>query len=171
MDPLPRKRPPSPCNCGALRKAARRISRLYDEALAPVGIGAGQHAILAELARWADDAPTLWELADALVLDRTTIGRNLRPLERDGYVDIRPCAIDRRKKRVGLTPAGRRKLAESAIHWQQAQDAFERSFGPAQARSLRSRLLAIANTQDIDINDSGTMQPMVQTPYLKEHDE
>ena len=139
------ERQESPCHCGALRKAARRMSRIYDEALAPVGLGASQHAILAELARWADRPPTLLELADDLVLDRTTIGRNLRPLERDGFLTVLTSDRDRRSKLVSLTTAGKRKLAQASVLWQQAQDNFEQAFGSTQARLLRSQLLAIAN--------------------------
>lgn len=139
------ERQESPCHCGALRKAARRMSRIYDEALASAGLGASQHAILAELARWAEQPPTLLELADALVLDRTTIGRNLRPLERDGYVTVLPSDSDRRRKLVALTPVGKAKLAQASVLWQQAQEKFEQAFGSARARGLRAQLLAIAN--------------------------
>ena len=138
----------SSCNCGALRKASRRVSRLYDEALAPSGLGSSQHTILAEITRWGDQAPTLWELAHSLVMDRTTIARNLRPLEREGYVSVRPSEVDRRSKLVALTPAGKAKFAESKVYWSQAQKAFERSFGAEQAAWLRSQLLSIANADD-----------------------
>ncbi|KAF1006708.1 MAG: hypothetical protein GAK28_02382 [Luteibacter sp.] len=143
-----RQREESSCNCGALRKASRRVSRLYDEALAPSGLGSSQHTILAEIARWGDQAPTLWELAHYLVMDRTTIARNLRPLEREGYVSVRPSDVDRRSKLVGLTPAGKAKLAESKVYWLQAQKTFERSFGVDEASLLRSQLLSIANAND-----------------------
>lgn len=143
--PASRQRDPSSCNCGALRKASRRVSRLYDEALAPTGLGSSQHTLLAEISRWGTEAPTLWELAESLVMDRTTIARNLRPLERDGYVAVRPSDIDRRSKLVALTPAGQAKLAETKVYWLQAQKTFERAFGASEAALLRSQLLSIAN--------------------------
>jgi len=139
------RREESSCNCGALRKASRRVSRIYDDALAPVGLGSSQHTILAELGRRTDQPPTLWELSQALVMDRTTIARNLRPLERDGYVAVRPSDVDRRSKLVVLTAAGKAKLAESRVFWLQAQKTFERIFGATEAQQLRSQLLSIAN--------------------------
>jgi DNA-binding MarR family transcriptional regulator len=141
----------SPCNCGALRKASRRVTRLYDEALAPAGLNSSQHALLAELERWSDQPPTILELADALVIDRTTIARNLRPLERDGYIGIRASEVDRRSKVVTLTAAGRKKLGQAKVLWKQAQDAYETALGATQARLLRSQLLAIA-TNDLLAN-------------------
>ena len=140
-----RPREASLCNCGALRKASRRVSRIYDEVLAPVGLGSVQHSILAETARWTEQAPTLWELADALVMDRSTIARNLRPLERDGYLTVLPSEVDRRSKLVSLTPEGRAKLAEARVLWLRAQKSFEQTFGAVEAGALRSQLLAIAN--------------------------
>ncbi|KJV26135.1 MarR family winged helix-turn-helix transcriptional regulator [Luteibacter yeojuensis] len=134
------------CNCGALRKASRRVSRLYDEALAPIGLGSSQHTLLVEISRWeGSQAPTLWELAESMVMDRTTIARNLKPLERDGYVAIRPSKTDRRSKLVSLTAAGTAKVAESKPYWLQAQKAFERAFGAKEAAVLREQLLSIAN--------------------------
>jgi DNA-binding MarR family transcriptional regulator len=140
-----RPRDASLCNCGALRKASRRVSRIYDEALAPTGLGSVQHSILAETARWTAQPPTLWELADALVMDRSTIARNLRPLERDGYLTVLPSETDRRRKLVTLTSAGQAKLAQARVFWLQAQKNFEKTFGMPESVALRSRLLAIAN--------------------------
>jgi DNA-binding MarR family transcriptional regulator len=120
------------------------VTRIYDEALAPVGLGASQHTILAELARRTEQPPTLWELADALVMDRTTITRNLRPLERDGYVTVHSSDVDRRRKLVALTAAGKDKFAEASVFWLQAQNKFERAFGATQTRVFRSQLLEIA---------------------------
>jgi hypothetical protein len=70
----------SPCNATALRKASRRPTQLYDVALEPTGLRSTQFAILAELANWSTDPPTLAQLADALATDRSSPGHNLRPL-------------------------------------------------------------------------------------------
>jgi DNA-binding MarR family transcriptional regulator len=145
-----RKREESSCNCGALRKASRRMSRIYDEALAPAGLGSSQHAILAESARWTGKSPSRWELADALVMDRTTLTRNLGPLQRDGYVLLSSSETDRRSKLVALTPAGKAKLAEARVLWRKAQKEFERAFGADEARLLRSQLLAIATSSTFE---------------------
>jgi DNA-binding MarR family transcriptional regulator len=77
----------SSCNCTALRKATRRVSQLYDSALEPCGLRATQRAILSQIDR--SGAPPLAELAEALVMDRGALTHNLKPLERDGFVEIK----------------------------------------------------------------------------------
>ena len=98
------------CNATALRKASRRLSQLYDDALAPSGLRGTQFAILAEVAGRGSDPPTMAELAAALVVDRSALGHNLRPLERDGLVALRTDAQDRRRRHVVLTGRGAAKL-------------------------------------------------------------
>src|SRR5580658_6094534 len=91
------------CNCGVLRKASRRVSQMYDAALAPVGLKSTQLAILTAIGQRAHDPPTMRELADALVMDRSTLGQNLGPLERDQLVALEQAVADRRRKLVVLT--------------------------------------------------------------------
>ncbi len=79
---------PEVCNCAALRQAARRVTRLYDEALAPTGLGANQYSILVRL---SGGPSTIQELAQRLVMDRSTLGHLLRPLEKRGLVRTQPC--------------------------------------------------------------------------------
>src|ERR1700730_17645062 len=108
MPVKPRKSKPAavPCNactCGSLRKASRRVSQFYDTALAPVGIKSTQFSILAEVDRGSLEGPvTMCELAAAMVMDRSTLGHNLRPLERDYLVTLRLSPDDRRKRYVEL---------------------------------------------------------------------
>jgi DNA-binding MarR family transcriptional regulator len=128
----------SPCNCTALRKATRRVSQLYDSALEPCGLRTTQRAILNHITRAG--TPSLGELAEALVMDRGALTHNLKPLERDGLVEIRPDPKDRRNRRVVLTATGRAKLEESAPLWKRAQDGFEAAFGVAKSASLRQVL-------------------------------
>src|SRR5271154_5148653 len=91
--------PLSACTCGSLRKASRRISQFYDAALAPVRIKSTQFSILAEIDRAAIEDPlTMCELATAMVMDRSTLGHNLRPLERDELLILRMAQNDRRKR-------------------------------------------------------------------------
>src|SRR6266576_1924189 len=85
------------CNCAALRKAARRVSLVYDRYLARSGLTIGQYAILAEIERRAErDRPTLSGLAQALVMDRTGLSHTLKPLERDGLIRLESDQRDRR---------------------------------------------------------------------------
>src|SRR5258708_33029531 len=92
------------CNCFAARSAARHITQLYDQYLAPVGLRTTQFSILAKLKR---KAPlTINALASSMVMDRTTLGRNVQPLERDGLIAVETSLSDRRAKVLRLTSAG-----------------------------------------------------------------
>jgi len=132
------------CNCTAMRKASRRVSQMYDAALAPAGLKTTQFAILSEIDRRADDPPTMREMADAMVMDRSTLGQNLRPLERDRLVAWEPSDADRRRKLVVLTEKGRAKRIQARSLWRAAQERFERTVGAAEAATLRDILLGIA---------------------------
>src|SRR6202012_3936159 len=101
------KQQKSPCNCTALRKASRRVSQLYDSALEPCGLRTTQRAILNHIAR--SGAPSLGELAEALVMDRGALTHNLKPLERDGLVESGVDPQARRNRLVTLTMKGRGK--------------------------------------------------------------
>ncbi|HEV2676139.1 MAG TPA: MarR family winged helix-turn-helix transcriptional regulator [Aliidongia sp.] len=132
------------CNGTALRKATRRVSQLYDAVLAPCGLRSTQRSILIHIARAG--APSMGELALALVLDRSALAHNLKPLERDGFVVIAADPNDRRSRRVALTASGEAKLEESLALWDDAQRRFETAFGPDRARDLRATLALIASS-------------------------
>src|ERR1700747_132744 len=82
------------CNCLAIRQAARHVTQFYDQLFAPFGLRATQYAILYRLQR--DGPMTINALAAALVMDRTTLGRNILPLQRDGLIEIVASSADRR---------------------------------------------------------------------------
>lgn len=88
------------------------------------------------------------ELAAAMVMDRSTLGHNLRPLERDGLVVLRPAEDDRRKRYVELTRGGRDLLVRARPLWRGAEHRFETIFGRGPAAELRAVLLRIANSAD-----------------------
>lgn len=134
--------PTTRCNVTALRKATRHVSQLYDAALATSGVRATQRAILGYVKKHG--TPTMGELAAALVLDRTALNRNLKPLERDGHLRLVSDKGDRRSKRVQLTRQGEAKLQESEPAWAKAQDRFEAAFGKKEAADLRRALELIA---------------------------
>jgi DNA-binding MarR family transcriptional regulator len=138
---------PNRCNCSALRKASRRLSQLYDSAIAPSGLKSTQFAILVEINRREDQSPTIRELADALVMDQSTVGQNLRPLEREGLVSLVQDAADRRSRRVKLTRTGWSRLAAAQPLWNEVQAQFENGFGKRAAADLRGVLLNIARDQ------------------------
>ena len=132
------------CSCTAMRKASRRLSQMYDAALAPAGLRSTQYSILHELKQRDGDPPLMRDLAEAMVMDRSTLGQNLVPLERDGLVTLAPSRADRRGKHVLLTPEGQRRYAEARLLWREVQDRFERRFGDVEAAYLRKVLLGIA---------------------------
>lgn len=126
------------CNCTALRKASRRISQLYDTALAPSGLKATQIAILAQIGR--SEPTTVGELAETLVMDSGALAHTLKPLERDGLVAIAVDPDDRRHRLITLTRRGRLRLAETDALWAKAQRGFEAAFGRAESKALREGL-------------------------------
>ena len=126
------------CHCMAVRQAGRWITQLYDQHLAACGLRASQYAVLSRLERLG--AAGIADLAEALVMDRTTTTRTIAPLERDGLVAIEPSETDRRRKCVVLTAHGRATLAQARPHWRRAQAAFEKHFGPQQAGAMRDLL-------------------------------
>jgi DNA-binding MarR family transcriptional regulator len=140
---------PNRCNCAALRKASRRMSQFYDAALAPSGLRSTQFAMLVELDRRADAPPAIRDLADALAMDQSTIGQNLRPLEREGLVSLVADPADRRSRRIKLTKTGRARVAAAQPLWRAAQDRFEDSFGKRAAAELRDVLLTIVRDQSL----------------------
>ena len=146
-----RPMPHNACTCGSLRKASRRISQFYDTALAPVGIKSTQFSILSEVDRRSLEGPvTMCELATAMVMDRSTLGHNLKPLERDDLVTLRLSADDRRKRYVELTNRGRLILRKSRRLWQHAEGRFEEIFGKEPTAELREVLLNIAGNKELN---------------------
>jgi DNA-binding MarR family transcriptional regulator len=138
------------CTCGTLRKASRRISQFYDAALAPVGIKSTQFSILAEVERGGGGPLTMCELATAMVMDRSTLGHNLRPLERDDLLSLRLTITDRRKRHVALTKKGKATLQRARRLWRTAEGRFEKIFGKRHAADLRAVLLHIAGNDELN---------------------
>ena len=136
---------PNLCNSTSLRKATRRVSQFYDAMLAPVGLRSTQRSILIHIARAGQ--PTMGELAIALVLDRSALAHNLKPLEREALVKIVTDPSDKRSKLVTLTSKGKAKLKASVRHWKEAQRRFEAAFGTAEAAALRRSLALISSPQ------------------------
>jgi DNA-binding MarR family transcriptional regulator len=137
------KKPPtpaldfSPCNCLSLRQAARHVSQVYDGYLASEGLRTTQYSILSKLNRLGP--LSINALAKAMVMDRTTLGRAVRPLERDRLLAIGP-GEDGRTRSVRLTPAGEARLKAASAKWREAQRAFETAFGVRNSAELREVL-------------------------------
>jgi DNA-binding MarR family transcriptional regulator len=133
-----------PCNCLALRKAARYLTATYDKVLGPVGLRATQITILQKLS--AHGEMTITSLADMISMDRTTMATNLKPLAREGLVTVEPSAADRRARIVTITPAGLARIDAALPLWQAAQARFEERFGADEAIRLRASLEAVLHT-------------------------
>jgi DNA-binding MarR family transcriptional regulator len=131
-----------PCNNTALRRAARRLGNLYDDALEPVGLKATQMGLMAEIARLtagaAGQPPSLQELAARLAIQISALTHALRPLVRDGLVALKPDDEDGRTKRAVLTPAGALRLDEATAHWAAVNQRVETVLGPEAAAALRA---------------------------------
>lgn len=136
---------PAACNCLALRQAARHVTQFYDQFLAPNGLRATQYSILARLQR--KGPMTINALAAELVMDRTTLGRNILPLKRDGLIAVGPGKSDRRSKELRLTNAGTARVRVALKSWQDAQAGFEAAFGVTRAKKLRTLLEHVVSSR------------------------
>jgi DNA-binding MarR family transcriptional regulator len=134
---------PAGCNCLALRQAARHVSQFYDQILVPSGLRTTQYSILARLQRRG--RMTINALAAELIMDRTTLGRNVLPLQRDGLIAIGRGQSDRRSKELRLTDAGAARLRAAAKAWAEAQTRFESTFGSKRAKALREVLADVTS--------------------------
>ena len=139
------------CNCTVLRKAARRVSMLYDRALEPSGIRLTQYSLLAELDR--SGPMTITELANAMVMERNGLGHNLQPLERDGLIRME-VGSDRRSRIIVMTEMGRQCLAKAKPLWRRAQKQFATAFQAEEIDALRA-LLTTAVIADYDDTTAG----------------
>jgi DNA-binding MarR family transcriptional regulator len=136
------------CNCLALRQASRTITAAYDQALGEAGLRVTQFSILFKLSHLGP--MTVNQMARELVMDRTTLTRNLKPLERDALVQSGPSEQDRRERVIALSPAGKDKVKAALPLWRKAQQDFEQRFGAARAGELREVLRAVVATGVVD---------------------
>ena len=142
---MPTETKPVECNCGAVRAAARHVTQAYDQFLAPSGLRTTQFGILTRLKR--KGPLTINALAAEMVMDRTTLGRNILPLERDGLIKIQPSATDGRAKELHLTKAGEQRLQAAVKGWAAAQERFESTYGARRAADLRAMLRAVVASE------------------------
>ncbi len=130
----------SPCTCTALRRAARAATAAYDAALAPVGLRVTQFAILRILARLGPLPVS--RLAEEAALDRSTMGRNLDPLERRGLVALAPDPRDGRARVAALTGAGEAAIAAALPHWRAVEARLGARLAPGALAALVAALPA-----------------------------
>jgi len=131
------------CACFNLRRAARAVTQMYDEILRPVGIRSSQLMLLAGVG--VEQPASIQALAEVQGMDRTTLSRNLAPLERDGLVRSKP-GKDRRVREVELTEEGEELLARAMPLWQEAQDRLGKILGEEGLERLLQEVASAAET-------------------------
>jgi DNA-binding MarR family transcriptional regulator len=133
------------CTCLAVRQAARHVTQFYDRHLAAAGLRTTQFSILAKLR--CQGPMTINALAAEMVMDRTTLGRNILPLEREGLISITAGRTDRRSKEIRLTDAGLERLRQAREGWRHAQTRFAAAFGEERAAGLHALLREVSATE------------------------
>jgi DNA-binding MarR family transcriptional regulator len=128
----------SGCTCFKLRRLSRRVTAVYDRALAETGMRVTQYTLLVQLRRAEEVSMT--ELAELLDMDRTTLTRNLKPLVELRWVEVKPGKDDARVRLVRITDAGIAQLRSARSHWQRAQDEVKATIGPANLIGLHELL-------------------------------
>ncbi|KMZ11376.1 Transcriptional regulator, MarR family [Candidatus Burkholderia humilis] len=129
------------CNCFAIRQAARYVSQMYERHLNVVGLTSAQFTIIAAIGRKA--GVQMAELADLMVMDRTTLVRALQPLQRDGIVEAAQESASSCVVGLHLTALGRETLVRAGVQWRAAQAKFDAKFGEKRAKALRKSLFEL----------------------------
>jgi DNA-binding MarR family transcriptional regulator len=128
------------CLCLHLQRAARAVARRFDQAFRPLDLTSGQFSLMMSLN--GAEAPSIGYTSALLAMDRTTLTANLKPLERRGLVEVKVDVVDRRTRRLSLTPAGRELLAAAVPVWRETHTAIERLVPDAD--DLRANLLRLS---------------------------
>jgi DNA-binding MarR family transcriptional regulator len=129
---------PRGCTCFRLQRLTRRVTAVYNRALAPIGMRVTQYSLLSNL-RHAGPLP-LSVLAETLDMDRTTLSRNLRPLTDAGWIEVRGSPDDARVRLVALTEDGQAHLQTARIHWKRAQEEVNTTIGAGELVQLHELL-------------------------------
>jgi DNA-binding MarR family transcriptional regulator len=146
------------CNCHAIRQAARHVTQFYDQQLAPSGLRVTQFSMLSRLRR--SGPMTINALAAALVMDRTTLGRNILPLQRDGLITVAPGSSDRRRHELHITEAGIARHRAALERWGAAQKRFSEVFGDERATTLRDLLRGVV-ASDFAVAERSSRLPKI----------
>jgi len=128
----------SGCTCSKLRRLTRRVTAVYDRALAVAGLRVTQYSLLAQLRR--SRGTPVSQLAEALDMDRTTLTRNLKPLLQAGWVAVEASSADARIRVVRITPAGDAHWQAARSHWRRAQAEINSAIGEPDLAELHDML-------------------------------
>jgi DNA-binding MarR family transcriptional regulator len=119
------------CACIRVRQASRVLTRIYDAQIRSTGLQDSQLSVLVAVAHFGESGASMGALADALVMDRTTLTRNLKPLEKAGLVRVARSPHDARARVVLLSRAGERTVESALPLWERAQKQVRDALGPA----------------------------------------
>lgn len=131
------------CLCFRARRTARLITRMYDDALRPLGLQPTQLTLMSAIALLCQrqgGPVSLGLIADTIALDVTTLSRNMRALEKAGHVRVAPDGEDGRVRLASLTPAGEKALARAEPLWAEAHARIVSALGDAESEQLRLAL-------------------------------
>jgi DNA-binding MarR family transcriptional regulator len=128
------------CTCMRVRQVSRTVSRIYDENLRRAGLHISQVTVLVAVARFGEGGTGIGRLAQVLGMDRTTLTRNLLPLEKAGLLRVARDPTDARARIVLLTKAGERAIEEAFPLWEKSQKRLRDLVGKRQAHDLHERL-------------------------------
>lgn len=134
------------CTCMRMRRATRRVTKLYDHALEPAGLTVSQFGLLAYLlgaSQAPSNASSIGTIAEWLGMDPTTLNRNLKPLAAKALVRNAPDPADGRVRIVRITDKGKRVLLKAVELWRGAQAQVDETLGP-QAIAVLGELLDLA---------------------------
>jgi DNA-binding MarR family transcriptional regulator len=128
------------CTCMRVRQASRTLSRIYDDNLRRVGLQISQLTVLVAVARFGEGGAGPGRMAQALGMDRTTLTRNLLPLEKAGLLRVARDPADGRARIVLLTKPGERAIEKAFPLWETSQKRLHDLVGPRKAHDLHDRL-------------------------------
>ena len=135
------------CTCFNLRKAARVVTQIFDNAMRSINLRATQFTLLALAS--VHGPITVTRLSEEMVADRTTLSRNLNPMEKSGLIRIEP-GYDRRTRIVVITESGRRKLEEAYPLWKKAQQEIKDAMGADKWSTLISNSSELVSLTRLD---------------------
>jgi DNA-binding MarR family transcriptional regulator len=137
------------CPALRVRQASRVLARLFDDELAPLGLHSSQLPVLAAVALFGDSGAAMSKLAEAVLMDRTTLTRSIRPLEKAGLLRVVRSPKDARTKMVVITRSGERMIKSIFPVWERVVKKIKKSLGADMVAELRRRLdqvIALAPT-------------------------
>ena len=138
------------CACTRIRQASRVLTRIYDEHLKPTGLQESQLSVLVGVAMFGEAGASIGPLAQALVLDRTTLPRNIGPLSKAGLLKVARSRSDGRSRVITLTRSGERLIELAFPLWQEAQASIAQALGPRSLQSLRTALSPVVELAEED---------------------